>query len=254
MRNSVQSVNRALTILEMLSKYPNGLGVTEIAHEMDVAKSTVHRLLSSLLSYDFVSKDPNSHYYKLGLKLLYLGNEVSKSLDIRSVSLPFLKKLSQQTGETVHLAIYDQGEVVYIEKIESSALLRMYSQIGIRAPAHCTGLGKAILSQKSEQEIDDFIHTKGLHQFTDNTLTTKTALMKALREAKALGYAYDDEEHERGIRCAASPIFNFRNEVIGAISVAGPTTRITEEKLKELCTQVKKIAIDISTAMGMTRK
>ena len=247
---SVQSVKRALSILEILRGFPNGLGVTEIAHKINVAKSTAHRLLVSLLEDGYVQKDPQTDNYRLGLKLLQLGNEVSNSMDLRRISTPYLKKLVKITGETAHLAVYERGEIFYVDKIESSASLRMYSQVGLNAPAHCTGLGKAILSQLPEAEIDNLIKKKGLTKFTDKTLVTKGQLMEALVKAYEIGYAFDDEEHELGVRCAAAPIFNIEKKVIAGISAAGPTTRISHEGLTEMGQHVKQIALEISREMG----
>lgn len=252
MSESVKSVSRALAILDLLGKHPAGLGVTEIAREMKIAKSTVHRLLTSLASESFVEKDDRTQLYKLGLKLLHLGNAVAQSLDIRAVAQPFLQELVRKTNETIHLAIYDRGEIVYIEKLDGGAgILRMYSQVGLRAPAHCTGLGKAILSQKSVDEIQELIDSKGLQKFTDRTITSMEQLIKELKIAKENGFAIDDEEHERGIRCAAAPIFDYQQKVVAAVSVAGPTTRISGEDLKKLCEQVKEVARAISRKMGM---
>lgn len=247
---SIQSVQRALSILEILRNHPDGLGVTEISNRLDVAKSTAFRLLFSLLEEGYVQKDNQTDQYRLGLKLLQLGNEVAKSMDLRRVATPYLKKLVDLTGETTHLAIYEKGEVVYIDKLESSATIRMYSQVGLRAPAHCTGLGKAMLSGLPDEEIDRVIETKGLQKFTETTLITRGQLMKALKEANGNGYAFDDEEHERGVRCAAAPIFNFENKVVGGISVAGPTTRISQERMRQIGPQVRQIALEISREMG----
>lgn len=247
---SIQSVKRALNILGILRNHPDGLGVTEIANKLDVAKSTAFRLLYTLLEEGYVHKDEQTDRYRLGLKLLQLGNEVAKSMDLRQVANPYLKRLADLTGETTHLAIYDKGEIVYIDKIESTATIRMYSQVGLRAPAHCTGLGKAILSCLPEEEIDDLIATKGLRKYTENTLITKETLMEALTEARARGYAFDEEEHELGVRCAAAPIFNHEGKVVAGVSVAGPTTRISEEAVRQFGPIVKQIAGDISRQLG----
>ncbi|CAH1223463.1 HTH-type transcriptional regulator XynR [Paenibacillus plantiphilus] len=247
---SIQSVQRALSILEILRNHPDGLGVTEISNRLDVAKSTAFRLLFSLLEEGYVQKDDQTDHYRLGLKLLQLGNEVAKSMDLRRLATPYLKRLVDLTGETTHLAVYEKGEVVYIDKLESSATIRMYSQVGLRAPAHCTGLGKAMLSGLPDEEIDRVIETKGLQKFTETTLITRGQLMEALKEAHRNGYAFDDEEHERGVRCAAAPIFNFENKVIAGISVAGPTTRISQERMRQIGPQVSQIAKEISREMG----
>jgi DNA-binding IclR family transcriptional regulator len=247
---SIQSVKRALSILNILRNHPEGLGVTEISKKLDVAKSTAFRLLFSLLEEGYVQKDSETDRYRLGLKLLQLGNEVAKSMDLRRVAQPYLKRLVDLTGETTHLAIYDKGEIVYIDKIESSATIRMYSQVGLRAPAHCTGLGKAILSCLPEEEIDHLIATKGLRKFTDNTLISRETLMEVLREARARGYAFDEEEHELGVRCAAAPIFNHEGKVIAGVSIAGPTTRLSREKVRQYAPIVKQVSREISRDLG----
>jgi len=247
---SIQSVKRALNILSILSRHPEGLGVTEIAGKLDVAKSTAFRLLFTLQEEGYVQKDQQTDQYRLGLRLLQLGNEVAKSLDLRRVAHPHLKKLVELTGETTHLAIYDKGEIVYIDKIESTATIRMYSQIGLRAPAHCTGLGKAILSCLPEEEIDRLIATKGLRKYTENTLVTRETLLEALRKAREDGYAFDEEEHELGVRCAAAPIFNHEGKVVAGLSIAGPTTRLSKEKTRAFGPLVKQIALDVSRELG----
>lgn len=247
---TVQSVDRALLIVEKLQAAPRGLGVTELATELKVSKSTVHRLLMSLLRKGFVQQDYENQKYLLGLKFIELGQSVTDNIDIRKISSLPLQKLAEKTGETAHLVIRDRCEIVYIDKIESSATIRMFSNIGKRAPMHCTGVGKAILAFLPHQDILEIVQEKGLEGFTHKTITELEPLLDHLSDIRSKGYSIDDEEHELGIKCAAAPIVNSRGEVIAGISVAGPIMRVSEEKLIDMATEVLKTSKEISLAMG----
>jgi len=196
---TVQSVDRALIILEILKEEPKGLGVTELAAELKVSKSTIHRLLMSLLKKGFVQQDSENQKYRLGLKLIEFGQTVSDHIDIRDVASRHLRQLAEKTGETAHLVIRERSEIVYIDKIESSATIRMFSNIGKRAPMHCTGVGKAILAFLPQQEILKIVEDKGLEGFTPNTIVDIETLLPHLEEIRNRGYSIDDEEHELGI-------------------------------------------------------
>ncbi|MEV9641461.1 IclR family transcriptional regulator [Mammaliicoccus sciuri] len=243
---SVQSVDRALLILEKLKYTPKGLGVTELSSELRVSKSTAHRLLMSLYKQGFVRQDPETQKYMLGFKLVEFGQTVSDNIDIRHIASSYLRQLAENTGETAHLVIKEQAEIVYIDKIESSATIRMFSNIGKRAPMHCTGVGKAILAFLPQQEILRIVEEEVLERFTPNTIVDKENLLIHLDLIRKKGYSIDDEEHELGIKCAAAPILNYKGEVIAGISVAGPIMRVSEEKLDDMATEVLKTAKAIS--------
>lgn len=247
---SVQSVDRALTILEILKENPRGFGVTEVANRLQVSKSTVHRLLMSLFKKGLVRQDKETEKYTLGLRLIEFGQTVSDNLDIRKLASPYLHHLAEVTKETAHLVVLDQQEIVYIDKIESTQTIRMFSQIGKRAPLHCTGVGKAILAHLSEQEAVDIIDGKGLPKFTDRTITDKETMMNHLKEIRERGYSIDNEEHENGIKCAAAPILNFNGKVVAGVSVAGPIMRISDEKLYRIAAEVLKVSKEISRLLG----
>lgn len=247
---TVQSVDRALLILDILQENPKGLGVTELSYQLEVSKSTVHRLLMSLLKKGFVKQDEESQKYQLGLRLIELSQTVSDNLDIRKLASNFLYHLAKTTGETAHLVIMENNELVYIDKIESSETIRMFSNIGKRAPMHCTGVGKAILAFLPEEKIHQVIDEKGLQKFTEKTIIEKEAMLAHLQEIKKRGYSFDDEEHELGIKCAAAPIFNHNGEVVAGISVAGPIMRVDEEKLEKIASEVLIISKEISKLLG----
>jgi DNA-binding IclR family transcriptional regulator len=248
--SAVQSVDRALMILELLQENGGGLGITELANRMDLAKSTVHRLLTSLKNKGYVRQDTLTEKYQLGLKLIELGSAVTQSLEIRKTAAPIMNKLVEETGETAHLVVLEDGEVVYIEKIESPCTIRMYSLIGKRAPVHCTAVGKALIAHLPEEQVHEIIQRKGLKRFTENTIVSREVLMAQLRQIRANGYSRDDEEHEAGIQCIAAPVFDHSGKAAAAVSISGPKMRMTEEKIASCIDNVMSCAREISKRLG----
>jgi IclR family KDG regulon transcriptional repressor len=248
--SSVQSVDRALHLLDLLKEHTDGLGITELANRMHLAKSTVHRLLTSLKKHGYVRQDPLTEHYQLGLKLIELGSVVTQSLELRKIATPIMNRLAQDTGETSHLVVLENGEVVYIEKIESPYTIRMYSLIGKRAPVHCTGVGKAIIAHLPEERVRQIVEQRGLPKFTENTITNLEDLLVHLREIREKGYALDREEHETGICCVAAPVFNHQGEPVAGLSVSGPIMRMDENKVKFCVDRVVHYANEISKNLG----
>lgn len=249
--SSVQAVSRALSILEELAKEQKGCGVTQLAHLTDLHKSTVHRLLSTLMARGYISKDANSDRYCLGMKILYLGSSILDRMDVRLVAKPYIETLSQKVKEVVHLAILDNTEVVYIDKVESPEnTIRMYSQIGKRAPVHCTGVGKVFLAWMPESESEAILRSVDMRAYTQNTITNIEDMKRHLEEIRKKGYAMDEIEHEDGVRCVAAPIFDMHRNVIAAISISGPIFKVTENRVPELVSDILSIAGQISYHMG----
>lgn len=246
----IQSVDRALQILDVFSLREKELGVTEIAHRLDLHKSTAFGLLTTLEYWGCIEQNRQTGKYRLGLKLLELGDRVKEGLDLRVLALPFLQELVEHYRETVHLVVHDRGEVVYIEKVEGPTAIRMYSQVGKRAPMHSTGVGKIMLAYRSMQEVDALIEEKGLSSFTPNTITDPEILREELVKIKKNGYCFDNEEIEVGLRCVAAPIMDSQQEVVAAISLSGPSMRMTDEQMNELIIPVKETALKISQSLG----
>ncbi len=247
---TVQSLDRALKILEVLGNNQKGLGVTELAHEVDLHKSTVHRLLNTLAQRGYVEKDQETEKYKLGLKIVELSNKILTNMELREEARSYLEELMKYANEVVHLCVLREGEVVYIDKVECPNTIRMYSQIGRRAPVHCTGVGKAILAFLPEDEIISILKTKGMPQKTPNTITDLQEMLKHLKEIRHLGYAVDEIEHEPGIRCVAAPVWDHTGQVVASISVSGPAYRLTRERVPELAVKVKETGLKISRRLG----
>lgn len=251
--NVVQSVDRALLILETLAQYKNGCGVTAISKEVGLHKSTVHRLLGTLMYKGYVQKDIDSDNYRLGNKVLYLASSILDNMDVRNIARPYIIKLSERTNEVVHLSILDGDEVVYIDKVESqntSGSFRMNSQIGKRVPLYCTAAGKVLASQLKDVEIKALLSGKDMQKFTANTITTIEQYLDKIQDVKNKGYALDDIEHEEGIRCIAVPIYDRNGKIIAAVSISGLTIYITQERIPELKQELLKTAMDISIQLG----
>lgn len=247
--NTVQSVKRAMIILEELATEKEGLGVTELANRVGLHKSTVHRMLTTLLNLGYVEQSASSDKYRLGMKLLFLGGAILERMDIRHEAHDLLKELSEKVNETVHLVVPDGYRAIYIDKLDSNKTIRMHSQIGRIAPFHASAVGKAILAFSDEKYIEKVIE-RGLAKFSANTITEPKELMEHLKKIRESGFAVDDEENEKGIRCVGAPIFDYTGKVIGAISVSGPTVTITQEKIQEIAENVVECAKKISRRMG----
>lgn len=246
----VQAVSRALALLELVCRAGRPLTLGMAAEEAGLVRPTAHRLLRTLIDYGLVSQDAVTKTYRPGLKLFELSNDVVRNLDLRSEALPEIRQLSRETNETVHLGILDEGEVVYIDKVESSQTIRMYSAIGKRAPAHCTGLGKILLAHLPAEELRRVIQKRGLREFTRTTITTVEALERELELVRERGYAVDDGEHEPEIRCVACPIRGSSGLVIAAMSLTAPATRMSRERATTLAPPVRHYAERASARLG----
>lgn len=256
-KHGVQSVYRALRLLRYICTADNhrGVSLTELAQFIGLSKPSVYRLLSTLEAFHFVSKDPYTGLYRPGSGLLELASLGLERLELRSIALPHLEDLWRATNETVHLAILEDGEVVYIEKRESQQTVRMYSAVGRRAPAHCTGLGKAMLAFLPPSERKMILEKKGLRAYTERTITSLAAFERECEKIRKKGYALDLGEHEPDIRCVAAPIFDHMGRPIAALSVAIPAFRAGDkEHLQELGPMVVHAAQAVSNKLGYSRK
>ena len=251
--HGIRAVKRAIAILRAFSPSDPELSVTDFSGKLSLHKSTVHRLLATLESEGFVLRDPQSGRYRLGLPLLELGSLVTANLELRRVARSYLENANGICGETVHLGILDQGEVVYIDKIDSTRRLRMHSQVGGRAPAHCTGLGKMLLAALPAAALDQIIQQRGLRAYTDRTLTSPDALRNELAIIRQQGYAVDCGENEELVRCAAAPVIDHTARVVAAVSIATVGVDIESPRFKEYIELVLKIGKDISEDLGHGR-
>ncbi|EST51975.1 IclR family transcriptional regulator [Brevibacillus panacihumi W25] len=249
--SNVQSLERALTLLNVLSEYPEGIQITRLSEQVGLSKSTTHRLLATLVHMNYVVKDEETEKYKLGFQLIYLSRNILNSIDVIQIARPFLEKLCHDVNETIHLCIDDNGEVMYIDKIESNQTIRMFSRIGSRAPMYCTGVGKVLLSGMSEETYRKVVSGIDFVARTAKTITSADALAEEVALVKNQGYALDNIENEEGIRCIAAPIFDFQGKIIASFSISGPSNRITMERVQdELVRRIRETSQEISRQLG----
>ena len=249
--SNVQSLERALTILNKLSEYPDGISIARLSEQVGLTKSTIHRLLATLSNMNYVVKDVETDKYKLGLQVLFLSRNLLNNSNIVNIAKQYLEKLSQEVNETVHLCIEDSGQVIYIDKIESNQTIRMFSRIGSRAPMYSTAVGKVLLSDMDQNHFDEIISNIDFTPKTPTTITSKEKFLEEIEMVKIQGYGLDNAENETFLRCIAFPIFNHKGKIVASFSVSGPTNRVTMEFINEtLIEKMKRCSLDISRNLG----
>lgn len=246
----VQSVDRALIILEALADEGKSMSLSNLTEKVELNISTVHRILNTLSNRGFIEQEDSGKYY-LGLKVFEIGNAAKKNINLINVAKPFLQKLVDECNETTNLAILDEGEVVYVDQAASTNMVKMFAQIGSRGPAYCTGTGKALLAYEEQEKLEQLLERIELSKLTDETITDPEELRQELKQIRHQGYALDMGELEEGVRCVAAPIRNFEGEVVAAVSVSGPSIRMTEEYIEnKVIEMVVRVANQISRQLG----
>lgn len=247
MSNTPKTVHKAMRLLREVTARP-GASLAELAEAVDVPTATAHRLLRALEAEDLV-RTTRSHGYHLGSWCLVLGSAYLSEIDLRGEARPLLEQLVVETGETAHLGVLTGTDMVYLDKVDTSHPVRMYSRVGALSPVYCTGMGKALLAHADEATLQRVIDA-GLERRTPNTITDPERLRVDLQRTRDRGFSLDDIENEDGIRCAGAAIRGADGAPLGAISVAGPATRLTEERLFEIGGQVAAAARTLSMAFG----
>lgn len=250
MKDTVQSIERALAILELLSGREDGLGITELAEGTGLSKSTVHRLLHTLMVTGYIRQRKSNANYLLTMKLYHLGARTVERLDVLKAARPTLEHLRDETREVVHLVLREGNEIVYVDKVESDYTIRMHSSIGRKSPMYCTAVGKAMLAEMPDAEIEALWKTMDIQTYTEHTITEFPAFMEEIRRIRSLGYAMDEEENEKGVRCIGAAVLDYRGIPVAAFSVSGPTVRMTDEKIKAYRGEVLQAREEISREMG----
>ena len=206
--------------------------------------------METLAVHGFIEQNKETKKYKLGYRFLELSTKLLESIDLRQEALPFLRQLEEISNEVIHLVIYSEKEAVYIEKLEGNETLRMHSQVGRRAPIHCTSAGKVILAHLPVSEVKEIIQQRGLPRHTEKTITTEAELFENLSMIRQQGYGIEREENETGITCIAAPIFNHLGKVAGAISISGTTLRMNDEKIASIKGQLMEVGNNVSERLG----
>jgi len=247
----VQVLDRAINILEFIGKQSTGeAALPELSAAMNLHKTTTHRIAHVLESRGLLRRGLDSNRYRLGLHLYDLGCQALDHVNIRDEARPLMTRVAFDVGETVHLALLDRSEVLYIERIEAQRSLTMGSKLGARNPVYCTALGKAILAYLPENEVDQILAASRMEARTRNTITNVLTLKRELERIRDRGYAVDDEEIEDGVRCIAAPILDAGNRSVAAVSVSGPSSRITPDRFQLIGKTMMKAAQELSMRIG----
>ncbi len=252
--NETQSIHRAVAILDCFRDIQPELGVREIARQLELHPSTVGRMLVTLTSLGILTQDKDTHLYRMGSKVLKWGSVYMSSFDLRAEARPYMEELHQKTEETVHLDIPDGMTRICIERIESSHRLRWVARIGERMPYYASASGKVMLSYMPPGQQNEILKNASLEQLTVNTTTDPKILNQELEQIRECGYSISQGERVEGVSCVAAPIFDMTGKIIGSITISGPSTRFSEEKMEEYAELLKQATGKISQAMGFIPK
>jgi len=236
-------------LLKAFSEEQVEIGISELAKRLGVAKSTVHRLSVTLVADGMLEQNPDTGKYRLGMALFRLGSLVRRRMIMSNEARPLLRDLREKVNETVHLAVLDGSEIMYVFNLESTQAIRMRSDVGVRKPAYCTAEGQAILAFQPAEVLERVVRD-GLSPRTPQTITDPLALKKVLEAVRLRGCAIEDEESELGMRCIAAPLRNDAGEVVAAIGLAGPVSRLSKKALATFIPHVIETAAAISARLG----
>ena len=246
----VQSLQRGLSILECLAKAEGGLTLTDVGQRVQLPPSTVHRLLATLEKMGYVYQAGELGRWYVGLQAFAVGSSFLSSRDFVAQSHPYMRRLMDQSGETVNLAILDGTEAVFVDQVQCREMMRTIVKLGSRAPLHASGVGKAIFASLPDDQIDAILKVRGLPRITGNTITTPETMWASVRVIRQRGWSFDDEEHAIGTRCVAAPIYDEHAETLGALSLAGPSSRLPDERIKQLGPLVAHTAEELTHRLG----
>lgn len=246
----IKSIAKAARIINMLADAGQPLSLAAMSAELGISKSTLHGIISTLVDVKFMAQDQQTGRYRLGTRLFEIGSAISSQWNVRKIGYPIIQQIVAEIGETVHMAVLDDYEVLYINKQESTSSIRIVTDVGVKLPAHCTGLGKALLSGLSRLELQCMVKSKGLSKHTESTITDFDDLWREMKLIRSRGYAMDEQEFVEGLRCVAVPIFNHSGKIAAALSISGPVSRMQEEKIEKCNECLLKAAAEISEQMG----
>lgn len=247
---TIQSVEKACDLLMAFGNSTEELGVSELSRMLNMGKSTVWKLLNTFENKGFLMKNPSSEKYALSVQFFQVACQYYNQVSIHTVVRSFMEQLSRKYGETIHFAIPDGDEVVYVAKLDGTFNINIYSRIGRRSPIYAPSVGKVILANLPREQAMDILGRNQLQAFTQHTINTKEALLAELDQIRRRGYALDNEEYEIGIRCVGVPIKNIAGTIVGGLSISGTTARMTDELISDMVADLKQAAADIAGRIG----
>ena len=244
-----QALSRGLAVLEALAATDSGATLTTLADLLRIPTPTAHRLLATLEAAGYVQSGSQGEWL-VGVRAFRVGSAFLSHRNLVVQAYPYLRQLMEASGETANLAVMEAGQAVFVEQVQCRELMRMSAKLGARAPLHASGVGKAMLAAMDAPAVAAALGRQGLVRHTPHTLATRESLAAELTRIRARGYAVDDEEHALGMRCVAATVFDENGEAWAALSLAGPTTRITGERVSALGALVRETAQSMTAALG----
>jgi len=249
-RAAVVSVERALTILELLAEKQQGLTTSEISRRARIPKSSASYLLRTLAARGYLRRNSETGQFTPGIRMLSLGGQAMQGMQLREVSLPYLRQIAERTRLGTHLAVLDHGDAVYVERIESPGFIKMAIWVGKRVAPQVTAIGKALICYLERHEVQEIVGTHQVSPVSAKTILSLPHLLEELALTRQRGYAFDDEEHARGVRCIAAPVVAASGEVVGAIGVSGTVSQINDDYVSSLGNILRTAAIKFSAQLG----
>jgi IclR family acetate operon transcriptional repressor len=246
----VQSVDRALHIIETLAEDDEGYRLSDLAVRTGLSTSTAHRLLTTLEKRRFVQFDPTCSKWHVGAQSFAVGATFTRRRNFVALAMPYLRKLRDVTRETANLAVVDDASIIVLTRVESREIMRSLTKVGGRVAMVASGVGKAVLATYTDEDVSAIIRHHGMPRLTEKSIVRASDLFRELATIRRQGYAVDDEEARMGLRCVAAVVFNDCGEPQAAISASGMTSRVTEERLPELGRAVCEVARELTVAIG----
>ncbi|UUX50817.1 helix-turn-helix domain-containing protein [Nisaea acidiphila] len=246
----IQSVARAISVLNALAADEDGMTLTEIAHTVTLPPSTVHRLLTTLQQERYVRFDTERGAWQIGVQCFAVGNAFLRTRDLVAITRPYMRRLMEESGETVNLAVRDHDEMVYLAQVECREMMRAFAKPGARVPIAGSAVGKTLLARLHMDEVSKLLARVGAEHRTRRTIDALPRMEAELDRVRQVEFAIDNEEHSVGLRCVASAVFGHHSEPLAAISISGPTARITDDRIDKLGKIVTSVAKEATAALG----
>ncbi|PVA06583.1 HTH-type transcriptional regulator BhcR [Thalassorhabdomicrobium marinisediminis] len=248
-QNTIKALDRALVILQRLGDLEEAT-LTELAADLDQSPATLYRVLTTLQSHDFATFDETRQVWSVGAGAFLTGAKFLRGTSLVERARPFLRRLMEATGETANLGVAKGHDVLFLSQAETDHAIRAFFPPGTLSPMHASGIGKALLAQRSAAQIKRMVSARRVERFTEHTLTTAEALIADAEVTRDRGYALDGEEKNIGMRCIAAPVFDVFGEAIAGLSISGPVARITDDRIDEIGAQVRHEAAALTAALG----
>jgi IclR family transcriptional regulator, acetate operon repressor len=246
----VQSVDRALLIIETLAEDDEGYRLSDLAVRTGLSTSTAHRLLATLEKRRFVQFDRYQSKWHVGAQSFTVGATFARRRNFTAQAMPYLRKLRDQSRETANLAVVDDESIIVLTRMESREVMRSLTKVGGRVAMVASGVGKAVLATYSDEDVNAIIRRQGMPRLTEKSIVRPGELFRELQEIRRRGYAVDDEEARMGLRCVAAVVYSDCSEPLAAISVSGMTSRVTDDRLPALGRMVREVAAELTVALG----